>query len=486
METFSEGTWSPATLGPEGIELSGETVEAVRLTWPGALSGLLLGDAWERGYGDLAWLPPDPARVMPWFFLAHDGGRTTGYGVATGADAMWSWRVTGGEIVLEGDLRAVGAPWRHAGYLELPHVSHHQSEAGESAFTFARRFMRSLCDAPLMPREPVWGINDWYHAYGSSTRETILRDTRTLMELTPTQGSRPFSVIDMGWAEGYPPSHGGPQSEGNARFGDMARLAEEIRAIGARPGIWYRPLALVGPRDVPVLRELGGEVPGMWARDPSHPDVLARVHEEVSLLREWGYEMIKHDFTTFDVTGRWGFGMDARFTDDVMPHDDTRTTAAILKALYATIRDAAGPDVLLIGCNTVGHLTAGTHEISRTGDDTSGREWARTAKMGPNTLAMRMAQHGAFHAVDADCVAFTGRVDEEKDLQWLDLLSRSGTPLFVSASPEGLTSRVRGALREAYARAALPREVSEPLDWMERVDPLRWRHADGDATYDWA
>jgi alpha-galactosidase len=36
--------------------------------------------------------------------------------------------------------------------------------------------------------------------------------------------------------------------------------------------------------------------------------------------------------------------------------DRSRTTAEIIRGLYATIRAAAGEEVMIIGCNTIGHL----------------------------------------------------------------------------------------------------------------------------------
>lgn len=86
--------------------------------------------------------------------------------------------------------------------------------------------------------------------------------------------------------------------------------------------------------------------------------------------------------------------------------DRTLTNAEIILRLYRTLRAAAG-DTLLLGCNTVGHLGAGLFEIQRTGDDTSGRVWERTRRMGVNTLAFRLPQHGTFFASDPDCAAHT-------------------------------------------------------------------------------
>ena len=48
-----------------------EPVSFVRLSWPVPLeeNALLLGDAWERGYGDLSWRRIDPDFVMPWYVM---------------------------------------------------------------------------------------------------------------------------------------------------------------------------------------------------------------------------------------------------------------------------------------------------------------------------------------------------------------------------------------------------------------------------------
>ena len=213
--------------------------------------------------------------------------------------------------------------------------------------------------------------------------------------------------------------------------------------------------------------------------------MLALVRADMARCAEWGYEMVKHDFTTFDILGRWGFEMHDDVTVGAWSFADrSRTTAQIIRTLYETIHAALG-DSLIIGCNTIGHLIAGHAHLQRTGDDTSGREWARTLKMCVNTLAFRMPQHDAFFAVDADCVGLTNDVPWDKNAQWLDLLSRSGTPLFVSADPSALGSEQCEALREAFSRAAVLWDVAEPLDWQTTLTPAAWRTAEGERRYEW-
>jgi len=69
--------------------------------------------------------------------------------------------------------------------------------------------------------------------------------------------------------------------------------------------------------------------------------------------------------------------------------------------------------------------------------------------------------------------------------QWLDLLARSGTMLFVSLAPDALGEEQKRDLRAAFARAAVPQPLAEPVDWMRTVYPERWRMAGGDRTFSW-
>ena len=98
--------------------------------------------------------------------------------------------------------------------------------------------------------------------------------------------------------------------------------------------------------------------------------------------------------------------------------------------------------------------------------------------MGVNTLAFRGAQHGAFYVADADCVGVTTAVPWALNRQWLDLLARSGTMLFMSLAPDALGAQQRQDLRTAFAIAATPQPLGQPLDWQHNVYPERWRLMD--------
>ena len=473
--------------GAARVRLSapGAAVAHVRIRWHESTDGirLILGDAWERGYGDLEWRGIVPDRAMPWYVAAFDGAATHGYGVRTGPAAFCSWRVDQDGIALTADVRSGGAPVQLGDrVLPLCDVVSRRGEAGESPFAALRGLCVALCGAPKMPAHPVYGSNDWYYAYGKNSAASFLADAQRISELSPSGPNRPFAVVDDGWQpEREDKAQVGHWDRGNARFGDMAEVAERVRRAGTRPGIWTRPLlaATATPASWRLQRD-------RTFLDPTVPEALAKVAADVARVRTWGFELLKHDYTTYDLFGRWGFQMGTALTKDgwTFAEGPRRTTAEVTIELYRTIRAAAG-DAAIIGCNTVSHLSAGIFDICRIGDDTSGTDWARTRKMGVNTLAFRAAHHGAFYAADADCAAVTTAVPWALERQWLDLVARSGTPLFVSIAPEAVTPDRIADLRAALARAATPQPLGEPLDWQRTVSPTRWRLDGEERGYDW-
>ncbi|MBR4000525.1 MAG: hypothetical protein IKI93_19530, partial [Clostridia bacterium] len=197
----------------------------------------------------------------------------------------------------------------------------------------------------------------------------------------------------------------------------MKELADQMRKSGVRPGIWVRYL-------IDTHHEIKEAAPEWYLErepiflDPSVPEVIEYVKNTTKMFREWGYELIKHDFSCFDCFGRWGFDMRNSVTENGWSfRDRSRTSAEIYLDFLRAVREAAGKDCVIIGCNTVSHMAAGMYELNRTGDDTSGLEWERTRKMGVNTVAFRLIQNGIFYMADGDCVGITGAVDWKKNRQ---------------------------------------------------------------------
>ncbi len=421
----------------------------LHVRWKGKQDEALLsiGDRWERSYGDLEWRGTIPERVMPWYFLTFDGDHVNGYGVMTQPSAFCFWQRDNEGVTLSIDLRNGGEATR-LGSRELHActVVTRMGRRGESIWRAGQEFCRLMCPAPRLPKEPLFGVNDWNYAYGKNTAAGILRDADLIESLAPGGLARPHVVIDDGWQD-------------PGRFPSMSKLAAEIKDRRLRPGLWIRPLraATSAPQSwlLPDTRFGKGFPHETLALDPTHPEALQEALATVSAAVQWGYEFIKHDFTTYELLGRWGSEMHAEVTGPGWHfHDRSRTNAEIIRDLYHAIRRTAGEHVTILGCNTVGHLAAGVFESQRTGDDTSGRDWERTRRFGVNSLSHRVAQHRTFFHLDPDCVAITSDVGWRETGQWMDVVARSGTSLFFSPEPASVTPEIKSAMKDSMALAA--------------------------------
>jgi alpha-galactosidase len=468
------------------LQAPGLGLSQVTLHWKAEKSrpSRILNDHWERTYGDVSWHTPLVSEILPWYFMECHDEATNAYGVKTGAASFCYWKIRDRMLTLTMDTRCGGnGVTLGTRKLLAAEIMSATSLPGESPFDTGRRFMKLMSGTARMPAQPVYGINDWYFTYGKNSAALIQEHTALMAPMVEGLSNRPFSVIDAGWFRKSPAlpddcCWGDTMLESNDRFGDMEVLAKQIKQMGMRPAIWTRPLcgSSRDPRSL-MLPSIAGRNEKRPVLDPSIPENLERIRDCLRLYHHWGYELVKFDFTTFDIFGRWGFEMvrDRSMTAPGWTMSDTsRTSAEIVLDLYRTIREAAG-GMYVISCNTFSHLSAGLFELNRIGDDTSGNEWERTRKMGINTLAFRGMHHGAFYAADADCVGLTTRVAWKKNKQWLELLASSGTPLFISGQSEAIGRQQKEAIRRSFESAAHVLPLGEPLDWMDTMVPRRWR-----------
>ncbi len=454
---------------PVSISSPGGSLTHIHLRWNarGGDAVQMLGDHWERSYGDLEWRGNVPERIMPWYFLLSDGRATHGCGVKTGAASLCFWMRDTQGVSLWVDLRNGGSPTL-LGQRELTActVVARTGHPGESVADATRAFCKNMCSLPKLPPGPIYGTNDWNYAYGSNSSEGTLRDADLVASLAPKGKNRPYIVIDDGWQD-------------KTRFPDLIKLATQIRSRDQHPGIWVRPLRASETVSktllLPFARFGSDASHNSPAFDPTIAEALHGITQQVSGPVGWGYEFIKHDFSTYELFGRWGFEMNSQITNPGWHFQDrSKTNAEIILDLYVAIRKAAGETTVVLGCNTMGHLAAGIFESQRIADDTSGREWERTRRFGINGLAHRIGQHQTFTHVDPDCAAVTPSLDWKLARQWMDLVARSGTSLFLSPDPRAMNAETKSAMRDAMAIAS-EHTQGEALFPTLSTTPDRWK-----------
>jgi len=476
------------------LKAPGREIEKIKLGWKhhSPSGAKFLGDHWERSYGDLAWETVSPDRKLPWYVLIHNGRETFAFGVKTGAKSICYWQAGPERLELFLDVHSGGMGVVLGDrLLTAAEMISTKSLPGETAFATDTRFCKMMCTKPVLPAKPVYGINDWYFAYGNNSKDLILRITGIMTELAGDTSNPPFSVVDDGWSlknvKGNAVYSGDDYTRPNEKFGDMAVVSAEIKKLGMRPGLWTRPLRANGNDPQTALIPVREGQTNQTERylDPTIPENLERIRHTISLYGDWGFELVKHDYSSYDLFGRWGFQMQEEMTAPGWHlNDRSKTNAEIILELYQAIRNGAG-SMYLIGCNTMSHLSAGVFQLNRIGDDTSGKEWARTVKMGVNTLGFRLPQHNNFYAADGDCVGLTTNIPWKENKQWLQLLAESSAPLFISAQPEALGAEQKAAVKKSFAQAAKPQPLAEPLDWLTSPRPAAWKLNGRIVNFDW-
>ncbi len=434
---------------------SGAPVKFLKLRFRADLSFVeaVCGDEWERcgSGGPIEWRSMMNHRRLPWFCYLRSGQQLACYGVKTGADCFAFWQADTHGLTLFLNLMNGNSGTDLQSELIACEVVERIAPEGETPYESAAAFAGVMCEHPVLPKAPVFGVNNWYWAYGRITYDSVMVETDYLMEMTGDTKNRPYMIIDDGWqfnrTTSSPAYIGGPWY-GGEHFGDMEKTADSIHEKGAKAGIWFRPLLTLGriPDEARLWLNAGGQI-----MDPSHPYTLERVQTDAARLSGWGYELIKHDFTSHDLFessvlasthGVSLMGGGRKF------FDKTKTMATIMKNLYKAIQKGAG-DADVIGCNVVGHLSAGIHSMQRVGGDTSGRSYEHTVRNGVNSM-MRLPQNGKFFMIDPDCAAFTEKVSPEANLDFLEMCAITGVTTLASVTPGILTPEQMKRIRQIY------------------------------------
>ena len=166
-------------------------------------------------------------------------------------------------------------------------------------------------------------------------------------------------------------------------------------------------------------------------------------------------------------------------------YDKTKTTATIIKNLYKAIQNGAG-DADVIGCNVIGHLSAGIHSVQRTGNDSSGRVFELTRMHSVNAI-MRLPLNDAFFNADPDCAAFTERVDHDINLDYLEMCAITGMTTLASVTPGILTPERMKRINGIYRMADEDTRRYGIAHYTDNANPEIFVSEDGKTTrtFDW-
>ena len=473
---------------------SGSPVKYLKLRFRGDMSFVdkAYGDQWERSGGNcfIEWRSLMSSRMMPWFCYAIGENKMACYGVKTGADCFAAWMIDVHGVTLFLNLTNANNGTDLTEPLVACEIVQLFGQPGEDPYKVAKRFSAMLCDAPVLPKEPVFGVNNWYWAYGKISYESVMNETDYLMQMCKGSKHRPYMIIDDGWqinrTYGTGAYIGGPWLP-NERFKDMSKTANDIHQKGAKAGIWFRPLLTLG--DVPEDAKLDKFSAGGVILDPSHPYTLERVRRDAATIRSWGYDLIKHDFSTIDYFGinpltaaNSNFRLYRR---EKQPYDKTKTNATIIKNFYKAIQEGAG-EADVIGCNTIGHLCAGIHSTYRTGNDTSGRSFEWSRRLGVNSV-MRLPLNDTLYRADPDCAAFTERVDHSLNLDYLEMCAITGMTTLASVTPHILNEDNMKRINKIYLMADRDDRRYGIKNYEKTANPNVFVSEDGtdEIAYDW-
>jgi len=202
---------------------------------------------------------------------------------------------------------------------------------------------------PLQNGSLLTGWCSWYHYY-ENISEDSLRENFAKLAAMRTKVPTNVAVVD----DGYMTAWGDWDSLKPKNFSPLGlgNVAQDIVDQNMRPGVWLAPFAadkfsqVVQDHPDWVIRNDAG-IPAnssncgkfFYGLDATNPEVRAYVTESIRrAVHEWKFDVLKIDF------------LYAACLEGNGKYDLSMSRAQAMHVALQTIRDAAGPDIFLIGC----------------------------------------------------------------------------------------------------------------------------------------
>ena len=337
----------------------------------------------------------------------------------------------------------------------------------------------------------------WYHAGASNERDILKNAAFAEKHLAPYG----FSVvqIDDKWQDGAKIE--GPRKDFTKHRSDgpysagMAPTATELKRLGMVPGIWFMPFA--GTWDDPYFadkQDMFAKKDGKpyvvhWGGtcfDLTNPRTRAYVYNMARrIAQDWGYAYFKLDGLWTGMATGMCYVNEGYKEDDLGStelHDPNMTHVQAYRDGLKLVREAAGPDVFILGCNVAQNMRVlgasfGLVDAMRIGPD-NGRNWSSICR-GPFSGSSTYFLHGRVWYNDPDPIYVRDSVPVEHAralTSWVTLTGQlnASSIQFESLSPE----RLHLLQRTMPAHGLKPR----PVDLFEQRIPRVWLLTDDDGT----
>ena len=200
---------------------------------------------------------------------------------------------------------------------------------------------------PLQNGPLLTGWCSWYHYYENITEENLRSNfskLATMRDRVPTN----MSMVD----DGYMTAWGDWDSLKPKKFTSMDVVAKDIVSSHMRPGLWMAPFAADKHSKIAkkhpewIIRNEKGRPANssncgkfFYGLDATNPKVREHVFRSIrKAVQDWGFKVLKIDFlyaACLEGNGKFDMSM---------------TRAEAMHLALQTIREAAGPNVFLIGC----------------------------------------------------------------------------------------------------------------------------------------
>ncbi|MBM3889890.1 MAG: alpha-galactosidase [Verrucomicrobia bacterium] len=251
----------------------------------------------------------------------------------------------------------------------------------------------------------VNGWCSWFYTRRMATEEEQLRNAEFVAKHLKPYGIE-WVQVDAGWQRAF------GDWQGNDLYPHgMKWLAQRIRALGLKPGIWIAPFEITAGTDVArqhpewLVRDADGNIAGWrdqyapWisstshALDVTHPGARKWLAELFKTITDdWGYNMVKIDRMEWTLLGA------ERYSDPAV------SKAQAYRMGMETIRKAIGPGRHILDSGPMA-MTVGLIDSARIEADVPPLNWNQYAKRRISVApaaAHRYYFHGRTWLNDAD------------------------------------------------------------------------------------